>query len=222
MWQRILSFLGWLVAGFFLLIGLFGFTTNPAITLTCIVWGLIFVPPLFRLTWRYGWKRNIGGRFAVFLVSFILGGIFSPPPPVTQSPPITNPNEVVGENIKENTPTPTATITPTPTFTPTQQPTPTIERTSTPTQEVIETSEPERTPEIIETPIPKRTIEPSTTANESTPQPQANPNAPIRAGFSGSCECPYDTDRRGRSCGARSAYSRPGGSQPVCYVGDQR
>lgn len=42
-------------------------------------------------------------------------------------------------------------------------------------------------------------------------------DTPIRASRSGSCECPYDRDSAGRSCGARSAYSRPGGSSPICY-----
>lgn len=37
------------------------------------------------------------------------------------------------------------------------------------------------------------------------------------AGYSGNCPCPYNADRRGRSCGARSAYSRPGGYAPICY-----
>lgn len=40
------------------------------------------------------------------------------------------------------------------------------------------------------------------------------------AGYSGSCPCPYNTDRAGRSCGRRSAYSRPGGASPVCYEAD--
>lgn len=34
------------------------------------------------------------------------------------------------------------------------------------------------------------------------------------------CACPYDHDRRGRSCGARSAWSRPGGYSPLCYPKD--
>lgn len=38
--------------------------------------------------------------------------------------------------------------------------------------------------------------------------------------YSGSCPCPYNTDRAGRRCGRRSAYSRPGGSAPLCYEGD--
>ena len=38
--------------------------------------------------------------------------------------------------------------------------------------------------------------------------------------YPGSCPCPYNTDRAGRSCGARSAYSRPGGYSPKCYPRD--
>ncbi len=36
----------------------------------------------------------------------------------------------------------------------------------------------------------------------------------------GNCPCPYNTDRAGHKCGARSAYSRPGGASPVCYEKD--
>ena len=41
-----------------------------------------------------------------------------------------------------------------------------------------------------------------------------------RMSYPGNCPCPYDTDRAGRSCGRRSAYSRPGGYAPLCYVSD--
>jgi len=34
------------------------------------------------------------------------------------------------------------------------------------------------------------------------------------------CACPYDRARNGSSCGARSAYSRPGGAEPKCYPKD--
>jgi hypothetical protein len=37
------------------------------------------------------------------------------------------------------------------------------------------------------------------------------------AGYPGNCPCPYNSDRAGRSCGRRSAYSRPGGYSPICY-----
>lgn len=38
--------------------------------------------------------------------------------------------------------------------------------------------------------------------------------------YPGNCPCPYNTDRAGRSCGRRSAYSRPGGASPLCYDSD--
>lgn len=40
------------------------------------------------------------------------------------------------------------------------------------------------------------------------------------ATYPGPCACPYNTDRAGRSCGRRSAYSRPGGYAPLCYPQD--
>lgn len=38
--------------------------------------------------------------------------------------------------------------------------------------------------------------------------------------YSGNCPCPFNTMRNGRSCGGRSAYSRPGGKAPLCYPQD--
>jgi hypothetical protein len=40
------------------------------------------------------------------------------------------------------------------------------------------------------------------------------------ADYPGNCPCPYNTDRAGRQCGRRSAYSRPGGASPICYAED--
>ena len=40
------------------------------------------------------------------------------------------------------------------------------------------------------------------------------------ADYPGNCPCPYNTDRAGRRCGRRSAYSRPGGYAPKCYPSD--
>jgi hypothetical protein len=34
------------------------------------------------------------------------------------------------------------------------------------------------------------------------------------------CACPYDHARDGSACGARSAYTRPGGAEPKCYPKD--
>ncbi|MGE0682430.1 MAG: hypothetical protein AB7P69_16210 [Candidatus Binatia bacterium] len=40
------------------------------------------------------------------------------------------------------------------------------------------------------------------------------------AQYPGNCPCPYNTDRAGRRCGGRSAYSRAGGYSPLCYPRD--
>lgn len=34
------------------------------------------------------------------------------------------------------------------------------------------------------------------------------------------CACPYNTDKAGRACGARSAHSKPNGYSPLCYPTD--
>ena len=36
----------------------------------------------------------------------------------------------------------------------------------------------------------------------------------------GNCACPYNRATNGSKCGRRSAYSRPGGYQPMCYPRD--
>lgn len=38
--------------------------------------------------------------------------------------------------------------------------------------------------------------------------------------YQGSCPCPYNIMKNGRICGRRSAYSRPRGKAPLCYVED--
>ncbi|MDG6399987.1 hypothetical protein QCD79_08275 [Pseudomonas quasicaspiana] len=40
------------------------------------------------------------------------------------------------------------------------------------------------------------------------------------ASYSGNCPCPYNAMRNGRSCGKRSAYSKPGGYAPLCFKED--
>jgi hypothetical protein len=34
------------------------------------------------------------------------------------------------------------------------------------------------------------------------------------------CACPDDKARNGTPCGGRSAYSRKGGAEPLCYLSD--
>ena len=38
--------------------------------------------------------------------------------------------------------------------------------------------------------------------------------------YPGPCPCPYNVARNGSRCGKRSAYSRPGGYEPICYDKD--
>ncbi|MCD6035683.1 MAG: hypothetical protein K0R63_1424 [Rickettsiales bacterium] len=38
--------------------------------------------------------------------------------------------------------------------------------------------------------------------------------------YSGGCPCPYSINKAGRTCGKRSAYSRPNGEKPICYPKD--
>lgn len=40
------------------------------------------------------------------------------------------------------------------------------------------------------------------------------------AKYPGKCPCPYSLMSNGKKCGKRSAYSRPGGYEPLCYVSD--
>ncbi|MCP2137480.1 SH3 domain-containing protein [Rhizobium oryzihabitans] len=62
---------------------------------------------------------------------------------------------------------------------------------------------------------------------KSKPPPTLSPTIIIQriiaeslANYPGTCACPYSTDRRGRRCGNRSAYSKPGGYAPVCFAQD--
>ena len=38
--------------------------------------------------------------------------------------------------------------------------------------------------------------------------------------YRGKCPCPYSIMSNGKKCGKRSAYSKPGGYQPLCYLSD--
>ncbi len=62
-----------------------------------------------------------------------------------------------------------------------------------------------------------------TKTTQSLPSPTASlvaSGTPLRSAVSGSCKCPYDTDKQGRACGGRSAHDRPGGAHPKCYKGE--
>jgi len=40
------------------------------------------------------------------------------------------------------------------------------------------------------------------------------------ANYPGKCPCPYSIMSNGNKCGKRSAYLKPGGYEPLCYVSD--
>lgn len=47
------------------------------------------------------------------------------------------------------------------------------------------------------------------------PSPTAYHSSPTSGAYTGNCLYPDDLDAAGRRCGARSAYSRPGGYEPT-------
>ena len=40
------------------------------------------------------------------------------------------------------------------------------------------------------------------------------------ARYPGNCPCPHNRDARGRNCGKRSAWNKPGGYSPLCFPED--
>ncbi len=70
---------------------------------------------------------------------------------------------------------------------------------------------------------PRAPSKPVSTPRITTPSavartaPARRPGQPVRSPYVGTCDCPYDRMRNGRICGRTSAYSRPGGREPVCY-----
>lgn len=79
----------------------------------------------------------------------------------------------------------------------------------------------DRQPEVVMAPDPPpAAIISKPRQKTAEPVRAARTGEPVRGPMRGRCDCPYDEMRNGRSCGGRSAWSKPGGRQPVCYVGD--
>ncbi|HEY9906024.1 MAG TPA: hypothetical protein V6D18_00285, partial [Thermosynechococcaceae cyanobacterium] len=82
---------------------------------------------------------------------------------------------------------------------------------------------PSPVPPLVAQPVPTAQIR-TVLAPTASPSPTLSPKPgdPLRKATSGEgCQCPYDLNKRGHPCGKRSAYSRPGGESPQCYVQDQ-
>lgn len=47
-------------------------------------------------------------------------------------------------------------------------------------------------------------------------------STPVRKAKLGQgCDCPYDVDKAGKSCGKRSAWNRLSGLVPTCFIGEK-
>ena len=77
----------WIISGF-LLLGLLASIGSPQIgvTVTVGVWLLLFLPPIYRLTSRYGLFHNIFWRTIVFLIAPVLIVGNTPPQNTVQVP----------------------------------------------------------------------------------------------------------------------------------------
>ncbi|WAL58870.1 hypothetical protein [Thermocoleostomius sinensis] len=195
--QRIKSFLGWSFATFFGMAFLGSLLSDsPVGTLVLLLWLLICLPPINRFVQSQGLRHWIWWKVGIFAIGFFLIGSTTEPeaPPAAIVPPPVISSPVASESPPPNRPS--AEPSPSPIVSP--SPTPSAEPSPSP----------------IPAPAPAPVVIPSPS---STPVS----TGPIREAVSGSCDCPYDTDRAGRRCGGRSAYSRPGGNQPVCYFEDR-
>lgn len=68
--------------------------------------------------------------------------------------------------------------------------------------------------------MPTEQPRPTTTTSLSTAQIKRILIERSQSYYRGNCPCPYSRMRNGRRCGGNSAYSRPGGAEPLCYDGD--
>lgn len=102
--------------------------------------------------------------------------------------------------------------------TPPQSPAPAVApvtRVIVPQPAVVSRRPPDKLPE----PSAKRKVEEALTAAAIAAIIIQASRAQYHAGGR-PCACPDDRTRGGQSCGGRSAYSRPGGAAPLCYVKD--
>lgn len=71
-------------------------------------------------------------------------------------------------------------------------------------------------------PLPEAEKSPDTKASNALTDAQVRQRMIMEsiALYSGSCPCPYNTKSNGASCGGGSAWSKPGGEDPLCYDSD--
>lgn len=192
---QILLVVGGTIALAFLPLGLqlFILVTGLLITPILFVLGLI-KPAWIKVETRWQVVKISSLMFLFFFFGTGLAGSRLPKQPQV----IASPQPSVSPSIAIASPSNIAPST-TPAITPSRSPSPSSVSSSSPT------------------PSPK----PPTQISSPSPSPVKKGRVPIRAGTQGQgCTCPYDTDRAGRQCGGRSAYSKAGGSGPSCYEND--
>lgn len=214
MLKRVLSPISWAIAIFFLFAASKVMVGEILSGVGVLVWGLIFLSSLYRATDEYRLTKNI----AACVVLFIFIPFLSPAPALIN---------VTHQNAQ---PTPTAAPTSTPSITVNKAPSltqtlealknPNIKPITEPTEKISSKAlvAPTKAEEILRA----RSQNVPNDSNIKVNGSEIDSDTPVRAAVSGSCQCPYDTDIRGRSCGGRSVYSKSGGQQPICYVKDKQ
>lgn len=219
MLKRVLSPISWAIAIFFLFAASKVMAGEILTGVAVLVWGLIFLSPLYRATDEYRLTKNI----AACVVLFLFVPFLSPAPArenVTQQNAQPTPTTTVQAAAPTSTPSITVSEAPSLTQTLEALKNPNIKPITQPTEKISSKAlvAPTKPEEILRAPSQNVPNGSNIKVNGS----EIDPNTPVRAAVSGSCQCPYDTDIRGRSCGGRSVYSKSLGQQPICYVKDKQ
>jgi hypothetical protein len=92
---------GWVFFIGFGLMAIVGIFMQPLVAIGFLIWALIFLPPLHKITAQYGWKLNVWGRLAAFVTAFVLIG-------ATAS---SKPNTVIANSTPKPSQSPTVVVT---------------------------------------------------------------------------------------------------------------
>jgi Excalibur calcium-binding domain len=174
---RVLAFLGWCWVGLLLIATIGAVTSGNLLSgLGILLWGLIFLPPLWRQTSQYGLAKNIIGRIIVF----VMVPVIFPSLPQNQA---VKPVEQVPQAIA--TPTTTSTVVANPSL----QAIPSPSITATPTQPIAVVVAPkaivtptDKVTERIYIPVYQNPITPKKVAVSPTlpTEIQTNPKAEVK------------------------------------------
>jgi hypothetical protein len=211
---QILLVVGGTIALAFLPLGLQLFILVMGLLITPIVFVVGLIKPAWiKLKSRWQVVKISSLMFLFFFFGTGLAGSRLPKQPQV----IASPQPSVSPSIALALPSNIAPST-TPAITPSRSPSSPTPSPKPPTQ-VSSSSPSPKPPTQVSSSSPSPT--PPTQISSPSPSPVKKGRVQIRAATQGQgCTCPYDTDRAGRQCGARSAYSKAGGNGPSCYEND--